>query len=74
LIFQRFSKRYLVVSELQTTPVFQPAISDWPDSLPGCFGEFGEAIQPNSCESCRVRGLCRKQREAAKHEQHIRGR
>lgn len=60
LIFQRVSKRYLAVSDLQTKQVFPTASNDLPDSLPGCFTYYGSPEWPNGpCETCRVKKLCR---------------
>jgi len=63
LIFQRFSRNYLSVSEIKAETVFprEAEADDWPDSLPGCFLNYGKPKWPNGpCESCRVQRLCRK--------------
>lgn len=30
------------------------------DTLPGCIGYFPNAIDPNNCDICKARGLCKK--------------
>jgi len=30
------------------------------NTLPGCVGYFGSPTEPNSCDTCALRELCRK--------------
>jgi hypothetical protein len=49
--------RYERVKEEPQISNMRSFVGDF-DSIPGCFGYYPKAIQPNKCELCIYRELC----------------